>query len=95
MKLYEYLMKELSLEEELAKKIAEKTKEYHHAYGHHRHDYHEESIPLTEMTVEKMTMEELLKANLQELHCNGCENHCPLSEPKCGRGKKLTEMIQS
>jgi hypothetical protein len=26
---------------------------------------------------------------LQSKHCNGCSRHCPLSSPKCGRGKKL------
>lgn len=30
---------------------------------------------------------------LAYIHCNNCFRKCPLSNPNCGRGKKLSERI--
>lgn len=96
MELYEYLMQELGLDEELARKIAEKTREYHHVYGHkhggHGHDHNKELNP-DEMIVESKEEVAYVKENAALLHCNGCENQCSLDNPRCGRGRALFEKL--
>lgn len=32
-------------------------------------------------------MEDLLEEYLKGKNCRGCSNHCPLTDPNCGRSK--------
>lgn len=32
--------------------------------------------------------------DLEQIHCNGCQNACPLSQPHCGRGAMLQQKFQ-
>lgn len=90
MELYEYLMKELHLEEELSKKIADKTKEYHHAYGKH----HRDPGPVDPYQAVRERPGTFDKNDLSKYHCSGCEKGCALSDPACGRGKKTALAIK-
>jgi hypothetical protein len=33
------------------------------------------------------------KPDLEKLHCDGCGHHCPLSKPRCKKGKKKREKV--
>ena len=95
MELFEYLMKELDLEEDLAKQIQEKVKEYHHNHDHHHsHEHREKDEDVTKMIKEQFSLEQIRETDLKDLHCNGCENNCSLNEPQCGRGRRIVEMLK-
>ncbi len=32
--------------------------------------------------------------SLEKIHCSGCADHCPLSQPYCGRGAMLQQKFR-
>ena len=90
MELSEYLKNELNIDEEYAKLISEKVKEFHHQFGHH-HKERQGTEPqnIASMIVEQNEVYKINKVNIKNYHCNGCDNQCSLDDPKCGRGRKL------
>lgn len=96
MELFEYLMKELDLEEDLAKQIGEKVREYHHQFGHH-HKGRQGTEPenVASMIVEQNEVYKINRINMKNYHCNDCDNQCSLDDPKCGRGRKIVELLNN
>lgn len=105
MTLEAYLMEKLNLTEEEAVKICEAFRSYKkeygrggkHGFGKHGRDSRGGGSFKKGFRGEKDR--EALKENsasegsqdLSQLHCDGCEDKCPLDNPGCGKGRRMAE----
>ena len=90
----EYLMKEFGIDENRAKEVSDKMKELAHQHRHHNGDSEEKSDPETMIMEGKEEIDAFRKA-ASSIHCNGCEKHCCILSPGCGRGRKAGQMLLS
>ena len=89
----EYLMNELNLSEEKAKEVADKMKQLAHSHHPHREENKEEKIDILSLIVEGEAELEAFRKAAQVLHCSGCEKHCSLLTPNCGKGRKTAQLL--
>jgi len=91
MNIKEYLMQEFGIDEKKAEEVSEKLKELAHQHHHHEGDKKQEVSMILETEKEVNTVKEAIA----KLHCNGCEKHCSLLSPGCGRGRKAGQQLLS
>ena len=93
----EYLMEEFGIDEQKAEEVASKMKELAHQHkGHKSHnEENEEKEDVKEMIMETQAEIEAFRKAASSIHCSGCEKHCCILSPGCGRGRKVGQMLLS